>query len=64
MTTLADFEAPMDEAERRRLVGWDVSYDGRIATAAPWDFAAIVANRTRTSRDLLDPGTRRRRLPA
>jgi SAM-dependent methyltransferase len=39
------------------LTGWDVIYDGRIATELPWDFAAIVTEEARRSPDLLDMGT-------
>jgi SAM-dependent methyltransferase len=52
-----DFDTLIEEAERRPLIGWDVSYDGRIATAAPWDFGAIVDSHARVSPDLLDLGT-------
>jgi len=47
----------LDEAERRPLVGWDISYDGRIAFAPPWDFDALADARVRSSPDLLDMGT-------
>src|SRR5687767_9421828 len=56
MTTDA-LDTLLAEAERRPLVGWDVSYDGRITTSRPWDFAAIVDAHTRGSPDLLDLGT-------
>lgn len=52
-----DFDALMAEAATRRLTGWDVTYDGRIATELPWDFAAIVAEQASRSLDLLDMGT-------
>jgi len=51
------FDALIEEAERRPFIGWDVSCDGRIRTASPWDFAAIVAAQARRSPDLLDLGT-------
>lgn len=51
------FEALLAEADRRLLVGWDLTYDGRIVSVAPWDFTALVAKQARTSQSLLDIGT-------
>lgn len=47
----------MDEAAGRPLVGWDLSYGGRIVSRPPWDFEAVVDERIGRSRDLLDMGT-------
>jgi SAM-dependent methyltransferase len=47
----------LEEAERRPLKGWDLSCDGRIAHAAPWDFEAIVDEYLGRSPNLLDLGT-------
>lgn len=52
-----EFEALLAEAASRKLLGWDVSYDGRTVTDPPWDFTAIVANLAGQSSDLLDMGT-------
>src|SRR5690349_15430472 len=54
MRSLADL---LEEAERRRLRGWDLSYDGRITSAPPWDFEAIADACIAESPDLLDMGT-------
>ena len=51
------FDALLDEAASRPLVGWDLSYDGRIAARPPWDFEAMVDERIGRSPDLLDMGT-------
>jgi SAM-dependent methyltransferase len=45
------------EAAARPLTGWDISYDGRITSVAPWEFAAMVDVEARRSPDLLDMGT-------
>ncbi len=47
----------LEEAARRPLVGWDVSYGGRITSAPPWDFEAIVDAWIVRSPSLLDMGT-------
>ncbi len=57
MTSSQDFDALLEEAERRPFVGWDVSYDQRIRITPPWDFEAIVDAHVRLSPDLLDLGT-------
>ena len=57
MTSGQDFDALLEEAERRPFVGWDVSYDQRIRITPPWDFEAIVDAHVRLSPDLLDLGT-------
>src|SRR5512139_1506254 len=57
MSGAREFDALIEEAERRPFVGWDVSCDGRIRTTPPWDFAAMVAAQARRSPDLLDLGT-------
>lgn len=54
MPTLAEM---LDEAERRPLLGWDVSLGGRILSTRPWDFEAIVDACIGRSPDLLDMGT-------
>lgn len=54
---MQDIDRMLDEARVRPLVGWDVSYDGRIRYTPPWDFAAIVAEQARNSTALLDLGT-------
>jgi SAM-dependent methyltransferase len=54
MPSVADL---LEEAERRPLTGWDLSYGGRIEHAAPWDFEAIVDGYLGRSPDLLDMGT-------
>jgi SAM-dependent methyltransferase len=51
------FDELLEEAERRPLVGWDVSYGGRISHKAPWNFEAFVDARIGDSPDLLDMGT-------
>ncbi len=55
--TDTDFERLIEEAEARPFVGWDVSYDGRIRTTMPWDFADIVDTHARNAATLLDLGT-------
>lgn len=55
--SMTEFDALMEEAERRPLVGWDVGYDGRISSRLPWDFTAMVTDHARRSPDLLDLGT-------
>lgn len=55
--TDTDFESLIAEAEERPFVGWNVSYDGRIRTTMPWDFAGIVDAHARESATLLDLGT-------
>lgn len=52
-----DIDRMLDDARQRPLVGWDVSYDGRITYTQPWDFTAIVAAQARHSTALLDLGT-------
>jgi hypothetical protein len=47
----------LDEAERRPIEGWDLTYDGRITSAAPWDFEAMADAWIGASPDLLDMGT-------
>ncbi|MGH6957348.1 MAG: class I SAM-dependent methyltransferase [Caulobacteraceae bacterium] len=54
---MSDLASLLEDAERRPLVGWDFSYDGRIASRAPWDFEAIADEEARRSPDLLDMGT-------
>lgn len=54
MPSLADL---LEEAKGRPLAGWDLSCDGRIGYAAPWDFEAIVDAWIGSSPDLLDMGT-------
>jgi len=54
MRSLADL---LEEAERRPLHGWDLAYDGRIASTPPWDFEAIADACIGGSPDLLDMGT-------
>jgi len=65
------FHDLIEEATQRPFSGWDVSYDGRIWTDAPWDFGAFVDAFAQASPDLLDMGTgggewlsQRRHLPA
>jgi SAM-dependent methyltransferase len=55
--TRRSFEALLDEAENRPLVGWDLDYDGRIGFSAPWDFAELADRRILSSLSLLDMGT-------
>jgi SAM-dependent methyltransferase len=51
-------DALLDEAARRPLLGWDISYGGRIETAAPpWNFEGVVDAWAARSPDLLDMGT-------
>ncbi len=52
-----DIDGLLEDARRRPLVGFDVSYDGRITSTPAWDFTAIVAAHTRNSTALLDLGT-------
>ena len=47
----------LEEAEERPLYGWDLTYDGRMRHAAPWDFEAIVDEHLGRSPNLLDMGT-------
>ena len=47
----------LKEAERRPLLGWDLSREGRITYAPPWDFEALVDPLMAASPDLLDMGT-------
>jgi SAM-dependent methyltransferase len=47
----------LDEAESRPLIGWDISYDGRLRFTPPWDFEAMVDALIGKSPDLLDMGT-------
>ncbi len=54
---MRDFEDLLAEAERRPLVGWDLSYDGRIEFAPAWDFEALADARIRGAPALLDMGT-------
>ena len=54
MPSLSDL---LEEAERRPLHGWDLSLDGRIAAAPPWDFAALADGWIARAPDLLDMGT-------
>lgn len=54
---MEDFEDLIEEADTRPLLGWNVSYDGRISTNSPWSFAAIVDAHAQASPDLLDMGT-------
>lgn len=54
---MGDLDRLLAEADRRPLVGWDLSCDGRIATAAPWDFEAACDEYIRRSPNLLDLGT-------
>jgi SAM-dependent methyltransferase len=51
-------EALLEEAARRPLLGWDLSYGGRIETSPPpWNFENIVDAWAARSPDLLDMGT-------
>jgi hypothetical protein len=52
-----DIDGLIEEARTRLLLGWDVSYGGRIVHAEPWDFTAIVAEHARHAASLLDLGT-------
>jgi SAM-dependent methyltransferase len=54
MPSLAEL---LEEAERRPLLGWDLSYGGRIGYAPPWDFEAVADEWIGRSPDLLDMGT-------
>ncbi|HEX3919975.1 MAG TPA: hypothetical protein VHW60_21765 [Caulobacteraceae bacterium] len=54
---MPSFDDLLEEAERRPLVGWDVSYGGRISHTPPWNFDAFVDARIGASPDLLDMGT-------
>jgi SAM-dependent methyltransferase len=54
---MRELEDLLAEAGRRPLVGWDLSYDGRIGFAPPWDFEALADARIRAAPDLLDMGT-------
>lgn len=54
MTSLADL---LEEAARRPMRGWDLSCDGRIGFAPPWDFEAVADEWIARSPDLLDMGT-------
>jgi SAM-dependent methyltransferase len=56
-TSVATFDALIAEAERRPLVGWDLTLDGRITSERPWDFSQQVASVAECSPDLLDMGT-------
>lgn len=47
----------LEEAARRPLVGWDLSYDGRVDYAAPWSFEAIVDAALTDAASVLDMGT-------
>ncbi len=51
------FEDLLEEAERRPLVGWELSYDGRIGFHPPWDFGDLVDARLGASGEVLDLGT-------
>jgi SAM-dependent methyltransferase len=55
----SDLERLIAEAEAQPVTGWDFSWLGDRMQIAPlpWDFSAIVAERARTSPDLLDLGT-------
>ncbi len=54
MPSFADL---LEEAQRRPMLGWDLSYDGRITYTPPWDFEALVDECIGHSPDLLDMGT-------
>lgn len=54
---MGNFQDLIEEADKRPLQGWDISYDGRISTNSPWKFAAIVDAHAQASPDLLDMGT-------
>lgn len=54
---MGDLDRLLEDADRRPLVGWDLSCDGRIATVAPWDFEAICDEYIRRAPNLLDMGT-------
>ncbi|WP_218152977.1 methyltransferase domain-containing protein [Variovorax sp. NFACC27] len=52
------FDELLREARDRPLVGWDLSYGGRITTTAtPWNFEQVVERHARRSPDMLDMGT-------
>jgi SAM-dependent methyltransferase len=53
------FDDLLGEAERQAFVGWDFTWlaERRRVQPPPWDFAALVADRARRSRHLLDLGT-------
>jgi len=55
----ADFDKLIYEALLRDFSGWDFSYlDGRMIEAAPpWDYRALVYERSRDIQSLLDMGT-------
>lgn len=55
---MSEFDRLLDEAQARALVGWDLSFGGRIrTTATPWNFEQAVERHARRSPDLLDMGT-------
>jgi len=57
--TRADVGRLIAEAERQPFTGWDFSWLGdRMAESpTPWDYTALVAERARSSPDLMDMGT-------
>lgn len=54
-----NFDALIDEAERRPTRGWDFSWLGeRMKTSPlPWDYTAMVLERAAGAEDMLDMGT-------
>jgi SAM-dependent methyltransferase len=57
VTIVAGLDELLEEAARRPLVGWDLSYDGRARHDAPWDFEAIADARLAGATRVLDMGT-------
>ena len=52
-----DFSQLLEESIERPFSGWNFSYDGRISSTFPWDFASIVGSHARHSPNMLDMGT-------
>jgi SAM-dependent methyltransferase len=55
----AEYESLVHEAEHQPFSGWDFSYlDGRYIEAKPsWDYFAIVRERMKSAKSMLDLGT-------
>jgi ubiquinone/menaquinone biosynthesis C-methylase UbiE len=52
-----EFNNLLKAADNETLVGWDLSYGGRISTSTPWNFEVVVDQCARNSPDMLDMGT-------
>lgn len=56
--TQGRFDELLQQAQASPLVGWDLSFGGRVTTTPPpWNFERIVEAHARRSPDMLDLGT-------